>query len=162
MKLVGTTEAAYLLGICSQRIRQLLKEGRIEGAKKVGRFWQIPLYEGMPKVTTGKRGPGGTWNKREQQALNRITIDLKKVAKNQKEGNTVEKVITLKKGEENFAECHYVEIDGPSRLVYQPNNPLNCGATFWIEVDPSVKLTSKVFANLEEESILISEEKKGT
>ncbi|NEP36908.1 MULTISPECIES: helix-turn-helix domain-containing protein, partial [unclassified Moorena] len=42
-KIVGTTQAAFLLGICVQRVRQLLKNGRIKGAQKVGRFWQIPL-----------------------------------------------------------------------------------------------------------------------
>lgn len=31
---IGTTEAAYLLGICPQRVKQLLYEGRIIGAKK--------------------------------------------------------------------------------------------------------------------------------
>jgi hypothetical protein len=54
--LVGTVQAAYLLGICCQRLRQLLKEERIQGAKKVGRFWQIPLFRGMPKMK--KRGKG--------------------------------------------------------------------------------------------------------
>ncbi len=42
MVFVGTIEAAHLLGICHQRVRQLLKAGRIKGAEKVGRFWQIP------------------------------------------------------------------------------------------------------------------------
>ncbi|WP_293077022.1 hypothetical protein [Moorena sp. SIO3H5] len=28
---IGTTQAAYLLGICVQRVRQLLKSGRIKG-----------------------------------------------------------------------------------------------------------------------------------
>ena len=160
MELVGTTEAAYLLGICSTRVRQLLIKGRIKGAQKVGRCWQIPLYKGMPKVTRGKRGPAGTWKKRQQQALNRITVNRHKIKKNKDEGNAVEKVISLKKGEQNFAECHYVEINGPSRMVYQPNNPLHCGATVWIEVDPSVKLISKVFANVEQRSIMLCGEKK--
>ncbi|MDY6899078.1 MAG: helix-turn-helix domain-containing protein, partial [Cyanobacteriota bacterium] len=48
--MVGTTEAAKLLRICTQRVRQLLYEGRIKGAKKVGRFWEIPLYGTKPKV----------------------------------------------------------------------------------------------------------------
>jgi hypothetical protein len=54
---IGTTEAASLLGICPQRVRQLLKGGRIEGAKKVGGVWEIPLYDGKPRVTDGSRGP---------------------------------------------------------------------------------------------------------
>lgn len=50
MSFIGTTKAAYLLGICHQRVRQLLSEGRIKEAAKVGRFWQIPLFKGMPQV----------------------------------------------------------------------------------------------------------------
>ena len=59
--IVGTTEAARLLSICTQRVRCLLKEGRIVGAEKVGRFWQIPLFNGIPIVNKGSRGPKGTW-----------------------------------------------------------------------------------------------------
>lgn len=61
--MVGTVEAAYLLGISCQRVRQLLKAGRIVGALKVGRFWQIPLFDGMPKVEKMERGTKGTWRK---------------------------------------------------------------------------------------------------
>jgi excisionase family DNA binding protein len=42
--MIGTTEAAFLLGICCHRVRQLLQAGRIIGAVKVGRFWRIPLF----------------------------------------------------------------------------------------------------------------------
>jgi hypothetical protein len=31
-----------------------------------------------------------------------------------------------------------VEIHGPSKLVYQPNKPLSCGARVWIETDAEV------------------------
>jgi len=40
--IVGTTQAASLLDISCQRLRQLLKQGRVRGAEKVGRSWQIP------------------------------------------------------------------------------------------------------------------------
>ncbi|WP_287280130.1 MULTISPECIES: helix-turn-helix domain-containing protein [unclassified Okeania] len=41
---VGTTEAASLLSISAQRVRVLLQEGRIQGARKInGRTWVIPL-----------------------------------------------------------------------------------------------------------------------
>ncbi len=36
MEYVGTVKAAFLLKICPQRVRQLLLEGRIEGAFKEG------------------------------------------------------------------------------------------------------------------------------
>lgn len=36
---VGTTAAATLLGISTQRVRVLLKEGPIQGAQKIARVW---------------------------------------------------------------------------------------------------------------------------
>ncbi|WP_287519796.1 hypothetical protein [Okeania sp. SIO2C2] len=35
---VGTTEAAFLLNISTARLRLLLRQGRLKGAKKVKRF----------------------------------------------------------------------------------------------------------------------------
>ncbi|NEO97257.1 MAG: helix-turn-helix domain-containing protein [Symploca sp. SIO2E9] len=58
---VGSTEAAHLMGVSPRRIRQLLSEGRIEGAFKIGKFWMIPLVEGMPQVRPGNRGPKASW-----------------------------------------------------------------------------------------------------
>ncbi|MGD1919028.1 MAG: DNA-binding protein, partial [Pleurocapsa sp.] len=45
---VGTNEAASILEISSSRMRQLLQKGRVRGAYKTGKFWLIPLYDGMP------------------------------------------------------------------------------------------------------------------
>ncbi len=149
MIFVGTTEAAHLLGICHQRVRQLLKAGRIKGAEKVGRFWQIPIFKGIPQVINGSRGPKGSWRKRRQQASNFICVNQHKIRKNKKAGNSKEKVILVKRGKnKTHSECHFLEIQGPSRLVYQPDRPLNCGATVWLEVDPDVRLVSKVFSEL--------------
>ena len=145
--IIGTTEAAYLLDLCCQRVRQLLKAGRIQGAKKVNGFWQIPLFKGMPKVKKGHRGPQGTWNKRQQQVVNYICVNQHKIRKNKKENNRDEKVILLKRGQKTHTECHYVEFNGPAKVVYQPGRPLNCGATVWIEVDPTVQLSAKCFSN---------------
>ena len=36
--------------------------------------------------------------------------------------------------------CMEVEILGPSRMVYNPNNPLPCGAKLWIETEGRVNL----------------------
>jgi len=60
----GTTEAAKLLGISTQRVPMLLKQGRIQGARKIARIWVIPLYKGMPRVTAAKRGPQPRWQSR--------------------------------------------------------------------------------------------------
>ncbi|NES83948.1 MAG: helix-turn-helix domain-containing protein [Moorea sp. SIO2B7] len=164
MELVGTKEAAYLLGICCQRVRQLLKEGRIKGAEKLGRFWQIPLHKGMPKVEKRTRGPAGSWRKRQPQTFNYITVNRKKIAQNKKEGNSLEKVLSVKRGKnKTVSKCHYVEINGPSRLVYQPNSPLHCGATVWIEADPSVELITGVFATMKQSrDILVAGELRAT
>ena len=33
-----------------------------------------------------------------------------------------------------------VIIDGPSRMVYDPDNPLKCGAKLWIETESSIQI----------------------
>ena len=63
---VGTTEAAFLLRLSSPRVRKLLAEGRIEGAFKEGLHWKIPLFKGMPKVTSRRKGPEGRWQRKIQ------------------------------------------------------------------------------------------------
>ncbi len=144
MVFVGTIEAAHLLGICHQRVRQLLKEGRIKGAEKVGRFWQIPTFKGIPQIIKGRRGPQGTWKKRPQQASNYICVNQHKIRKNKTQGNMEEGIILVKNGKnKTYSECHYLEIKGPARLVYQPNRPLGCGATVWLEVDPNIELAAQ-------------------
>lgn len=39
--------------------------------------------------------------------------------------------------------CMEVEIKGPSRMVYRPNNPLPCGAKLWIETESDVVLVNR-------------------
>ncbi len=82
MEYVGTIKAAFLLKICPQRLRQLLAEGRVEGAFKEGRFWQIPLYNGVPQVIPGKRGPKGKWSKQRQKTLTRIHVNSIEIKNN--------------------------------------------------------------------------------
>ena len=36
--------------------------------------------------------------------------------------------------------CMEVEIEGPSRMVYRPDNPRPCGAKLWIETESDVVL----------------------
>lgn len=36
--------------------------------------------------------------------------------------------------------CMEVIINGPSRMIYRPNNPRPCGAKLWIETDADVEL----------------------
>ncbi len=143
MEIVGTTKAASLLGICCQRVRQLLKQGRIIGAKKVDRFWQIPLIKGIPKIKDAKKGPKGTWRKRVRKALTVIHIDGQTLRRNRR-NNETDPVIIVREGSRS-QHCHEVEISGPCRLVYRPNQPLCSGAVLWVEVEASVRVNKKTF-----------------
>lgn len=133
MIVVGTTQAARLLSICTQRVRHLLKEGRIVGAEKVGRFWQIPLFNGIPKIAQGNRGPKGTWRKRASKSLTCITVN-QHVIKSNKKNKKNEPAVRIQQGN-RVKYCHDVEIIGNSRVIYSPNKPLSCGAKVWIEVE---------------------------
>lgn len=131
---VGTTEAASLLSISTQRVRVLLKEGRIQGARKInGRTWVIPLYKGTPRVSGRKRGPQPNWHFRRHCGKNTIHFNRPNIGINKKEKNTNLHVVSAKRGGKNLAEGHEIEINGPCRIVYRPEKPHSCGATVWIE-----------------------------
>ncbi|NEQ66403.1 MAG: hypothetical protein F6K21_13045 [Symploca sp. SIO2D2] len=63
---IGVQAAAHRLGISVGRVRTLLGQGRIEGAQKLGRRWQIPTRKGMPKIIPGHRGPQGSWYRKQR------------------------------------------------------------------------------------------------
>jgi len=46
-------------------------------------------------------------------------------------------VLTVKTYKSN-TKCNAVEIQGPSKVVYSPNDPLSCGAKVWIETQSEV------------------------
>ena len=48
MEFMTTNEAVKKWGISERRIRQLLQDGRIEGAVKVGNNWNIPVNANKP------------------------------------------------------------------------------------------------------------------
>ena len=60
---VIASQAALLLQIPYRRLLELLGKGRVKGAYKSGRFWLIPLYNGLPNIIPGKRGRKGQWVK---------------------------------------------------------------------------------------------------
>jgi hypothetical protein len=68
--------------------------------------------------------------------LKRIHVDQHAIRRNKRLG-TDEPPISVKTYRENI-KCLEVEIDGPSRLVYQPDKPLSCGARLWIETRAAV------------------------
>jgi hypothetical protein len=144
METVGTTQAAFLLGISSARVRILLAQGRVKKAKKMGRVWIIPLFKGMPKVTNRHKGPIGTWKKRPRYKPTLIHVNKPQINRNRKQG-TQDPVITVRSGD-RISRCHVVEIQGACRVIYQPDRPLACGAIVWIEVPPKIRVVSKSFA----------------
>ena len=141
---VGTTEAASLLGISPRRLRQLLAEHRVRGARKSGSIWIIPLFNGVPVIIKGKRGPQGTWCQRRQQALTRLHINRHNIQANQdKAASERIPVISVKQRQENRY-GYEAQLTGPSRLVYRPEKPLPCGATVWLEtLDEVIVISSR-------------------
>jgi hypothetical protein len=146
METTGTTQAAFLLGISSARVRILLAQGRIKRAKKIGRVWIIPLFKGMPKVTNCRKGPIGTWKKRPRQKPTIIHVNKPQIDRNRKQ-KTEEPVITVRQGDRT-SRGHLVEVQGSCKVVYQPNNPLPCGALVWIEVNPDIRVVSQLFERM--------------
>ena len=65
--------------------------------------------------------------------LTRLHVNQHVIKKNKKEG-TREPVITVKSGKSNIY-AHEVQVLGPCKVVYRPDNPLSCGATVWIETE---------------------------
>ncbi|WP_414624006.1 DNA-binding protein [Calothrix sp. CCY 0018] len=141
---VGTKEAAELLRICTQRVRQLLKEGRIKGAEKGDRFWEIPLFDGKPEVKEGRRGPKPNWKKRVSKAISRICVNQHLIRSNSKHGTNKPVIRVESRGIIRY--FHSLEINGSCKVVYRPDKPLSCGAKLWLEVASDVMLTAFVYS----------------
>ena len=133
-KYVGTTEAANLLGISSRRLRTLLAEGRVFGAYKSGKFWLIPLHNGLPRIERrSRKKKQGTWRTSKTPALTKIEVNRGQIDKNrQSTQQGREPVISVKQGKSNVY-GYQVEICGCSRIIYRPDHSRCSGATLWIE-----------------------------
>jgi hypothetical protein len=128
MNWIGTTQAAKILGISDARVRQLLADGRIKGACKIGRYWMIPLFDGKPSIQKCTRGPKPKWSS-ATRAKTKIYINRAKLAEN-KNKDTFHPVISVNRANRNLY-GHEVAIDGPCRIVYQPEKDKN--PRIWIE-----------------------------
>lgn len=62
-----------------------------------------------------------------------IHVNQHIIKSNRKHGKQ-DPVLTVKTYKENRY-CHEVEINGPTKVIYRPDNPLSCGAHVWIEAD---------------------------
>ena len=130
---VHTVEAASLLNISDRRLRQLLQQGRVKGAYKSGRYWLVPLYNGLPQIEPAKRGQAGTWKKGKQPKKTIIHINSNIIKQNKhKQKSEREPVIAIKGATKSYV--HELVIPAPCRIVYKPDRPLPCGAKVWIEV----------------------------
>ena len=69
--------------------------------------------------------------------LKRIHVNQHVIRRNQKREAAADPPLTVKTYKENI-KCFAVEILGPSRVVYSPEQPLACGARVWIETDAQV------------------------
>jgi hypothetical protein len=142
--IIDTIQTAKLLGVSTSRVRLLLKQGRIRGAYKLGRFWVIPLFDGMPIISKGTRGPKASFKFARQRAGSIIRINRQSVDRNYKQSK-FEPVISVKTGDRNVY-GHTVEIEGPCRIVYSPDRTL-LGARVWIETFSKVDVFCKNFVS---------------
>ena len=70
------------------------------------------------------------------QMKTRIHVNQHKIRSNAKTGDR-EPVLTVKTYKTNTY-CKTVNIIGPCKVVYSPDNPLPCGAKVWIETEEGV------------------------
>ena len=141
---IGTTQAACRLHLSIQRVRKLAIDGRIEGAFKEGRRWQIPVSsDGMPKISCKNKGPEGRWRKRKQKIMTFMHV-IQGIIKSNNKNKTHNPVISVKMGQHSFL-CNEVRIPGFGRLIYDPEHKKNCGATVWFEIDPDIPLQMNSF-----------------
>lgn len=67
----------------------------------------------------------------------RIHVNMHLIRANKKDGGK-RPVLTVKTYKENV-KCNEVMIFGTSKVVYNPDKPLSCGARVWIETEAVVK-----------------------
>lgn len=82
---------------------------------------QVGRWQSDPVRGTGKKKP----------AVVRIHVNQHVIRSNQKTGAR-DPVLTVKRGKSN-TRANEVELTGPSKVVYRPDEPLACGAKVWLE-----------------------------
>lgn len=66
----------------------------------------------------------------------RIHVNQHIIRENKREGTDLP-VLSIKTYKGN-TKCREVEIKGPCKVIYSPDNPLDCGARVWIETQSEV------------------------
>ena len=127
---VGTKEVASILGVSVERVRLLLKQGRIKGAFKVGHVWVIPLEGGRPIISKGRRGPKARWTRNHKVGVTKIYVKKNEINSNYYRGER-KPVISVNRSNQNAVCGHEVLVSGPCRIVYAPEKEKN--PRLWIE-----------------------------
>ncbi|MGB3691163.1 MAG: hypothetical protein WA865_13315 [Spirulinaceae cyanobacterium] len=165
MEYIDTAVAAQMLGVGQRRVLYLLHQKRIKGAYKKDRSWVIPLYRGKPKVFRRHRGPQPRWSKLGAGGRKIIYVDKNCIKTNEKKVKEIKKsggaeiplktVVSVdKSGHRRVIRCHELEIFGYCRIIYQPYNARDCGASLWIETYSGVKTVKKSELDPEQWSVL--------
>ena len=143
---MGTRVASFLLGISRQRLLILLAQGRVKGAEKKGRIWEIPVNSsGMPVIIPARRGPKGIWHKQEPTEPKMIHVNQSKIKSNKrKPPEKLEPVVSVKDGKRNDY-GYDLYIPGPCLIVYRPYEPAKCGAHLWINTYNCVEFVDTQF-----------------
>ncbi|MBV6621468.1 MAG: helix-turn-helix domain-containing protein [Rivularia sp. (in: Bacteria)] len=150
---VGTAELAQILKYSTSRVRKLLSQGRVKGAYKSGKNWIIPLFNRMPIISRGKRGPKLKWRKRIPPKTT-VNVNRNNIRNNKNRENP-EPVISVKHQGTN-TQGFWIKINGPCEIIYRPEKPLGCKASLWMETFASVEVkTTKSDIPLNPEDIIM-------
>lgn len=139
MSIVSTKEAASLLGVSQTRVRWLAANGRIKNARKIGNSWIIPLFDGMPIISKGLRGPKPKWKtSRQRNRPTVIHVFKKNIGKKDDRGCYLP-AIAVKDSPQGDYSAYAVAVEGSCTIVYQPDRPFRSGAKVWIETACEVR-----------------------
>lgn len=90
-------------------------------------------------ISTNYSGKDATPQQLQQGTIKRIHVNQHIIRRNAKEADIAkhEPPLTIKTSRRNY-KGYRVIIEGPSSLVYEPEQPLPCGARVWIETTAAV------------------------
>jgi hypothetical protein len=137
--------------------RVSIAQNRVHGAFKVGRFWVIPLVNGLPDIRECQRGPKPTWKQlKRKAAITHIHINSHLFGKKDSAGKYVP-VITVKGrggtnkycvGDSHSLRESRIVIPGPCTVVYNYENNY-AGARSWIETSEEPIFMGKTYTYTE-------------
>ncbi len=71
-----------------------------------------------------------------KSTIKRVVVNRHIIDSNRKHGKK-DPAISIQTSKGTFR-AHWVDILGPSEVIYRPEKPLSCGASVWIETKSSV------------------------